>query len=86
MEEVSVSYAGDIRLVFDQEPSTYLTHLSNVDLLRTASVNCLFFNQDIGHGLQCYKFSCANILLALKDGQNSSETKNEVENLPRCCS
>jgi len=48
-----------IKLKFHQEPCIYLTYLSDVDLLNLEEV------QDIGHGLQRQKLSCANILLTL---------------------
>jgi hypothetical protein len=58
-----------------QEPCIYLTYLGDVDLLDLEEV------QDVGHGLECQKLSCANILLALQNSQNSSEIVSEARKL-----
>ena len=60
---------------FHQEPCIHLTYLGNVDLLDLEEV------QDVGHGLERQKLSCANILLALQNSQNSSEIVSEGRKL-----
>jgi len=78
--QISVSYTGDPGLVFHQKSSIYLVYHSNVDPLTLEEF------QDIGHGLERQKLFCANILLALLNSQNSSETISEAINLPQCYS
>jgi len=57
---------------FCQEPCIYLTYLGDVDLLDLEEV------RDVSHGLERQKLSCANILLALQNSQNSSKIPSEV--------